>query len=122
MFDWEDIVIRIVCVLLVVGLVALAYVGIMACIPQMTEGVVIDKEFTAAHTTTHTTFIRSGKVNVPSIRTVRHPDVWRIQVSGTTKDGKQHTEWWNIGVELYNSIEVGDFVVRDIETSLVSLR
>lgn len=120
--DWELITVKIICFLVIGALVALIGVAIWTSIPKLIEGVVVDKEFIAAHTSRSTTFVYSGKVTVPIARTIHHPDTWRIHVSGMTEDGEAHAEWWEIGEALYSRIEIGDWVMRDPETGVIERR
>lgn len=117
-----DRIIKVVCFLVITVLVAVLVAAIWTSIPQLTEGWVIDKNFTAAHTTRTTSIVFTGKISVPITRFVHHPDTWRIHVSGTTEDGEERAEWWEIGETLYGMIEIGDWVIRGAETGVVERR
>lgn len=104
--------------LLCAGLLLLGGIA-MVDRPRLTEGMVVDKSFTPAHTTTYTSRIWTGKTAVPRIRLVRHPDVWTIKVSGISDKGDEKTEWWTVSEDVYNSVEIGDEVERDVETDAV---
>ena len=115
MTDWRDIVFPLIAICLIVGIGVLAFVAIDACNPKLTEGTVVDKEYIAAHTTMQTTYVFTGKVMVPRVITRRHPDVWRIQVVGVLDNGEERTEWWDVGEALYNSVKIGDRVMKKKE-------
>lgn len=112
MFDWDDV--GIFCIVCLVVLLIVAVVLVNQ--PILTEGEVIDKEFTPAHATSYTSSVRAGKVSVPVVRKVHHPDTWRINVSGISDKGNIKTEWWTVSEEVYNSVEIGDNVERNPET------
>lgn len=115
MTDWEDIVFPLIAICLIVGIAILVFVAIDACNPKLTEGTVVDKEYIAAHTTTQTQYVFTGKVMIPRVITRRHPDRWRILVVGFIENGDEHSEWWDVGEALYKIVKIGDRVKRDNE-------
>lgn len=80
--------------------------------PKLTEGTVVDKEYIATYTTTQTQYVFTGRVMVPRVITRRHPDRWRILVVGFLENGDEHSEWWGVDEALYNSVKIGDRVMR----------
>lgn len=112
---WTVIVLCLVILAVVVGIIAL----IVGSQPVLVEGAVVDKRFTAAHTTTWTQLQEIGDVIIPIQHKTHHPDTWEIHVEGRKENGKPHAEWWEIGSALYERIEIGDRVYRDKDTGVV---
>lgn len=108
-------------VLFVAALFALLMRFLIALAPKLTEGVVVDKSYNPAYTTTHTSIVRSGNTAVPIIRDVHHAASWKIEVSGTDEEGEICVEWWTVGEAMYELIGIGDRVQRDPQTGVVSV-
>ena len=116
MYDKSECVLAII----VIAVVVLMVVAVFN-IPTLSEGVVVDKTFVPAHTKTRVQIVHTGKVAVPSRRTIHHPDTWRIHVSGISDKGSEMAAWWTVPEALYNSIEIGDRVRRDLQTDVVTI-
>ena len=71
---------------------------------RISEGVVIDKNYSSAYTTY--SHIKSGNVlvNVPQF----HPERYRIQLEGE-KDGETVTYWRSVTEQEYSDYEIGDY-------------
>lgn len=100
---------------LLICLVIMLFLG--GC-TQITEGEVYHKEFQPAHSTTIIiNQVRSmGKsvivTPVPWVRT--YPDTWIIKIRQPNEDGTFETATFSISEELYNSIKIGDYYVREV--------
>ena len=70
-------------------------------------GIVVEKSFTAAHSTYAPYVMIINKQTKIMPRWVSHPDSWKILVKND--DG---SEWWSVSEEYYNSVNVGDNVDR----------
>lgn len=75
--------------LLVYLLGYLIYMGIFY--NPMDQGIVKSIEFTPAHYTTYTTFIQSGKVQVPITNTIQIPDTYEVTIKELNSE---ETEKW----------------------------
>lgn len=102
-------VVALLFILAVLGFIVWCYV---ASVPQLTEGVCIDKTHDPGYTGTQGYTTGSGD----SRRVVMYPEHmparWAIQVSGTTEAGKARTEWWPVGEGMYSQIQIGDTLKR----------
>ncbi len=67
------------------------------------SGVIIEKEFTPAHTTTTLTYNATLKMSTPS--TIYHPDEWSLLI----KIG-QEDSWISVSEQYYNRHETGDVI------------
>ena len=100
--------------ILVVLLAALLLAG---CSPRITEGEVIDKEFSPAHSITSASpvMISNGKsittILVP--RTYTYPAEWRITILGYDEDGNRVTETFRVTEEVFDATEIGAKFVWD---------
>lgn len=71
---------------------------------RITEGVVIDKEHTPAHTKTY--IMNSGKSVYPY--TVFHSESYKILIENTVNN-EVKTTWIKISSEEYDKINIGDY-------------
>ena len=63
---------------------------------ELTDGIVVDKNYKGAHTTVSTTFIKSGDVLIPISTPINHPERYSITVQGRNKKGHLIRESWDI--------------------------
>lgn len=103
---------------LLAGAIIISLVGIMACgvylimdavAPKLTGGVVIDKDYDAPYTSTHTNIV-DGK---PVVSTSHYGASYSIKVQGVNDEGETVAEWWSLGEGLYSLISIGDRVTRE---------
>lgn len=108
MIDTETVVtvIAITSIILIVG--SLVVGVIWACVEneknRITEGVIVDKSYTAAYTTT--SYSRVGKVMVPISH--YHPPIYRFQLRGE-KDERTVTYWLEVSKEDYDEYKIGSY-------------
>lgn len=110
MIDWiKDNGFEIGMSLVIMVIFGLAVAAIFAGLPQLDEGIVVDKDYEPPRTRLSYTTI-----NGRTTPHVYHDDAdWRIKVQGVTEDGKHRAEWWDVGAGLYELIEIGDYVYMD---------
>lgn len=84
------------------------FVCVWSCIEneknRITEGVIIDKSYSAAYTTT--TYSKVGKATVPHMH--YHPASYRFQLRGV-KDERTVTYWLKVSKEDYQEYKVGNY-------------
>lgn len=68
------------------------------------EGIVIDKQYHSAYTTTM--YIYVGKVLMPTMQ--YYPEEWEIQIKKKI-DEEEKTIWTSIDENTYNNIKIGDY-------------
>ena len=74
---------------------------------SVNNGIVVEKEFIAAHRTYAPMIIHIGKATKIIPRWLSHPDSWHILV-----ENDAHREWLDVTEEFYNSVDIGDYVDR----------
>ena len=104
-------------VLVFVAFMLLIFVG---CATKITEGEVIEKQFTPAHSNLMTVplTITNGKtatiVSVPYM--YYYPEKWEITIQDwDDTEGKMVTATYRVTKEVYNAVEIGDKFVYDKE-------
>lgn len=68
------------------------------------EGIVIDKQYCSAYTTT--TFVYTGKVMIPN--TQYYPEKWKIQIKKEINK-EEKSIWTSVDENTYNNIKIGDY-------------
>lgn len=94
--------------MLMILLVCLA-VMLAGCFPKLTEGTVIGKEYTPA--SVRIIPVVCGKIVVPVRREIS--EKWEILVSGHTDEGEEIREWWSVPQELFEQLNIGDYVKKE---------
>lgn len=92
-------------VILIFVVVALLIVGVVIGAVnneqnRITEGIVVDKDYTAAYTT----FTMVNKIMIPHY----HSESYQLCISGE-KDGEIVEYWFGCTADEYNSYNVGDY-------------
>lgn len=90
----------VICLFLIICMFILTACGLEA-------GTVIRKDFSPAHTTQQTQIIKCGKILIPIINTIQHPDRWYITVSSGEK-----TDIWEVSESFYNKTSIGEYITR----------
>ena len=104
--DWILPVIACIVVLIFIGLLI---AGMIMEIPQLSEGVVLDKRYDPPHTSYRMGTWSDGEIYA---NTFHYRARWEILVNGVKDDGEERAEWWDIGEALYERIDIGDRVRR----------
>jgi hypothetical protein len=73
------------------------------------SGIVIDKTYTPAHTTT--TMLLVGKIMVP--QTQYYPESWSVTISGRNEDGERDERTMSVPGPAWDTVEIGETVVVD---------
>lgn len=87
---------------LITILIALTLV-LTACSNRLTEGVIIDKEYTPSRTIVQ--YIWTGKILLP--RYINRPAQYRICVQGPDEEGTIISEWWDVDPANYSRLQIG---------------
>lgn len=101
----EDII-AWVAVALVIGVLILGIWGCIASAPILDEGLVVAKY----HEEASTTYMYRKIGNIHQMTPIRDDEDWVLEVKGTTEDGKERTERWEVPEETWNHVEIGDTV------------
>lgn len=110
MIDWiKDHSLGIGWSIIMLVLTGLVVAAIFASLPQLDEGIVVDKDYEPPRTR-----LRYTTINGRTTPHVYHDGAdWRIKVQGVNEDGEHRTEWWDVGAGLYELIEIGDYVYKE---------
>lgn len=98
---WTLIVFIAVVVVICIG--AMVY-----SVPILDEGIVIDKIFDPANTT----YMYHKVGNVSYMQPLRDDEDWILRVQGTTDEGKDRVENWEVSREYWEQTQIGDRVTR----------
>lgn len=93
-------------VAIIVLLVVVQIAAVIATAPILDEGVVVEKYHEEASTTYMYRKIGSVHQMVP----IKDDEDWVLEVRGTTEEGKERTERWEVPEETWNCAEIGDTV------------
>lgn len=93
-------------VTIIVLLVVVPIAAVIATAPILDEGVVVEKYHEKASTTYMYRKIGSVHQMVPIV----DDEDWVIEVRGTTENGKERTERWEVPEETWKHVEIGDTV------------
>lgn len=89
-----------------IALIVLLMAAAISAMPVLDEGVVVEKYHEGARTTYM--YRRIGTVHqmVP----VKDDEDWVLEVRGTTEEGKERTERWEVPEGTWKRVEIGDTV------------
>ena len=106
--DWCEIGYAVVIIAIVITILFVVIAGIAASIEneknKITEGIIIDKSFSAAYTTYTSTRIGETTVMQPHY----HPARYSFQLQGE-KNEKTVTYWLEVSKEDYNEYRIGNY-------------
>lgn len=92
----------------VAGLMALAIIASVENeINRISEGVVIDKNYSNAYTTV--VYTEVGDTKIP--HNVYHPESYKLKIQGE-KDGEIVTYWFECTAEEYQQYKIGDYYMK----------
>lgn len=77
---------------------------------RISEGVAIDKDYRAAHTTHN--YIKSGEALIPVPQ--NHPETYHIKLQGE-KDGEAVAYWREVTAQEYRTYDIGDYYPEEDE-------
>lgn len=86
------------------------------CTAKITEGNVADKVYRESYTTTSMncmTYNADGICTMQVPQTNRHPESWRILISGNNEKGEIDTAWYRVSESTYERLEIGDFFRKE---------
>lgn len=93
-------------VAILVAIAALGIWGVIESAPILAEGVVVEKY----HENASTTYMYRKIGNVHQMVPIGDDEDWVLEVRGTTEEGKERTERWEVPEETWNHVEIGDTV------------
>ncbi|MCL2277564.1 MAG: hypothetical protein FWC21_06660 [Treponema sp.] len=88
---------------------------LMGC-SELTEGIVVDKNYTGARTTVSTTYIKSGSTFIPVSVPISYPEQYSIKVQGYNKKGHLIRESWKITFFQWERVYEGQKASRNGDT------
>lgn len=104
---------KIICALMALVLAA----ALVGCTKKITQGEVVDKQFTPAHTSTRVVpIVRSnGKTTTvtPVTFFYHYPDTYEITISGADKNGNQQKAVYRVTKEVFEAVEMGAEFIYD---------
>ena len=113
-------VVRIICTVVLLVVIAFLVWMFLGSVPNLTEGVVVDKTSVAARTELHSYPVGGGTSRYTQIDSHYYPASWHIRVEGISEDGTPAAEWWSIGEGLFELIRIGDYVYRDAQSGAIT--
>lgn len=100
-------------------LLIFSIIFLCSCEPKITEGEVIGKEFTPAHTqtmlipVTHSNGKTSYTTLIPFI--YYYPDTWTVTIMGYSDEGEELRETFRVTQAVYDDVQIGAEFVYDEE-------
>ena len=104
---------KIVCALMMLVLAA----ALAGCVEKITQGEVVDKQFTPAHTDIRIVPIVRSNGKTTTVTPVRffyyYPDTYEITISGADKNGNQQKAVYRVTKEVFDTVEMGAEFIYD---------
>ena len=104
---------KIVCALMMLVLAA----ALAGCVEKITQGEVVDKQFTPAHTDTQIVPIVRSNGKTTTVTPVpffyHYPDTYEITISGADKNGNQQKAVYRVTKEVFDTVEMGTEFIYD---------
>lgn len=103
-FELTEFIAKGICAICFGGILLILCCGLLSESNRISEGVVVDKSYSPAYSTTYT-FYQEGRVHmIPQY----HASSYRIKLEGE-KDGEVVTYWRNVTEQEYHQMEIGDY-------------
>ena len=103
MWERSEVVMKRIAITIMALVMLIALTGCTS----VNNGIVVEKEFRAAHRTYAPMIMHTNKTTRIIPRWLSHPDSWHILV-----ENDNHREWWDVTEKFYNSVNIGDYVDR----------